>query len=150
MGIRLRRVQIRPGLPQLLVYFRRINIGKQFALIYAAADVAIPLSQVPVGARINRGLHIRLQRSWQHQIFIAGLQARVNDRHRRDGGGFRFIRKRLVLHAPLEQQNAAHHDQQGHDQKENREERAPFPRRPTAATACHAFSCHSIAPNSNS
>jgi len=56
----------------------------------------------------------------------------------------------LVLHTPLEQQNAAHHDQQGHDQKENREERAPLPRRPTAATACHAFSCHSIAPNSNS
>jgi hypothetical protein len=64
----------------------------------------------------------------------------------RNRRGFRLVRKRLILHAPLKQQNAAHHDQDCHHHEKHREERAPLVHRPASVTACHSLGCHSFSP----
>ncbi len=69
---RLRCSQFRAGLRQLLMDFRRIDFRQQFALVNLAADVVIPLLQIPVRPRINRRFHVRLQSRGQHHVFGFG------------------------------------------------------------------------------
>src|SRR4029077_10462786 len=50
----LRGAEIGARLVQLLVHFRRVDVGKQFALLHVAPDIVVPLLEVAAGTRVNR------------------------------------------------------------------------------------------------
>ena len=95
--IGLRRHQVGAGLGKLLVNFRRIDLGKDFALLDVAADVLVPLLEVTVGSRIDRRLDIGLEGPRKHHFGIGIDGCGVNHRDVRNGHLFGLLRERLVF-----------------------------------------------------
>ena len=63
-------VQFRLGLRELLVQFRRVNFREHLAVGDVVADVHEPVFQIAAGARVNRGLHERLNFGGQRRAQI--------------------------------------------------------------------------------
>jgi hypothetical protein len=82
---------------ELLIDFRRVNLGKNIALLDVAADVFVPLLEVAVGARIEWRLDVGLQRPREYHFGI-GIDGRtVNHRDIRYRHLFGLLRQRLVF-----------------------------------------------------
>ena len=75
----------RPGLQQLLIDFRRIDIRQQLALRDVAADVLVPAQQIAVGAGVDRRLDISLQSARQHQFLVRLFGRGMDHGHRGHG-----------------------------------------------------------------
>src|SRR5205814_6448832 len=118
MGVCFCRVEIGAGLGELLVHFRCVDVREQSALLDAAADVVIPLLQIPAGARVNGGFHISLQGSGEDKVFLRRFRGRMNDGDRGNRKGFRFLGQGLRLRAALEQRESAKVDQQAQEEEE--------------------------------
>src|SRR6185437_827888 len=69
------------GLGQLLVQFRRVNLGEQLAGGHVLADVDIPAFQITAGAREDRRFHIRLHFSRERHAQLGFAGRRRNDGH---------------------------------------------------------------------
>ena len=90
-------VEIRFRLRQLLIDFRRFDLGQQLALGHIIADVHFPAFHVTIGARINRRFLKRLKRSWQDQLLCFSIALRIDDF---DCDRRRLLGERFLL-APL-------------------------------------------------
>ena len=66
-------VEIRFRLRQLLIDFRRFDLGQQLALGHIIADVHFPAFHVTIGAGINRRFLKRLKRSRQDQLLCFSI-----------------------------------------------------------------------------
>ena len=126
MGVGFRSVEIGAGLGELLIHFRCVDVREQSALLDAAADVVIPLLQIPAGARVNGGFHIGLQGSGEDKVFLRRFRGRMNDGDRGNRKGFRFLGQGLILRAALEQRESAKDDQQNHKEEKEGENPPAF------------------------
>src|ERR1700722_7079006 len=121
-----RGAEISSGLQKLLIDFGRVNVGEQFAFLYARADVVIPTNEIAVGARVNRRLNVSLRRGGQNQVFLAGGDGRVNDLHVGDGHFFGCVGEGLELRTAGQEREAADDDQNKGDKPEYEKEMALF------------------------
>ncbi len=74
----LRVGEIRLGLPQLLVDFRRIDLGEQLAGLHGRADVDEPAFEIAVGARVDRRIRVRLNVARQGELGLRHLATRAS------------------------------------------------------------------------
>ena len=102
MSIGLRRREIGARLRELFIHFRRVDVRQQIAFLNPAADIVIPLLEIAVGARVNRGLDERFHRSRQHQVFLARFGSWVDHANSLNRKRFRFFREGAVFRAALQ------------------------------------------------
>ena len=129
VGIDLGQVHLRhdllpvgAGLHQLLVHLRGVDVGQQFALGDAAADVFVPAQQIAVGASVNRRLFVGLQRSRQHQFLVGLFRRGMDDGNRGNGFALGLVGQHVaVVHAHEHRDHAANDQQQQH--KANQQQR---------------------------
>ena len=125
IGVGLGGFEIGFGLNELLIDFRSIDVGEKFALADAAADVAIPLFEIAVGARVDRRFDVGLHGAGKDQIprpeasVVGWMTATVGM-----ASVLRFLGERLVLRAALQQRERAEDDQHNDREEENAEEPA--------------------------
>ena len=96
----MRLIQHRPCLVQLLVDFRRIDLGKQLAFGNVRADVHIPRANVAIDSGINRGLRECLYHSRQSQIRTRFAALRMNHMDRLHVQLLCRVRKVLIFFLP--------------------------------------------------
>ena len=82
----------RAGLHKFLIDFGTLNIGEAITLLYAAANVLVPLQQVAIGASVDWRLGISLQGRRQHQFLLRRLGFRMNYRNCGDRESLGFLR----------------------------------------------------------
>src|SRR5882724_12462545 len=99
--IGLHGAEVGARLRKLLIDFRAFDFCEKIALLHMAADVVIPLFDVAGGARVDWRLNVGLQRGWQRQVFLRGLDCGMDDCDRRYSGLLRFLGQCVVLLAAL-------------------------------------------------
>ena len=66
--IGLCRGEVAARLLELLVDFRRVDLGEKLALFHAGSNVYVPLVYVAAGARVNRSRHVGFHVARQHKL----------------------------------------------------------------------------------
>src|SRR6201984_2660789 len=78
IGVGLRGFEIGFRLNELLIDFRRVDFGKELALLDARTDIAVPLFEIAVGASVNGRLDVSLHGAGQNEPYLGGVCGRVN------------------------------------------------------------------------
>src|SRR6267154_4379295 len=99
--IGLHGAEVGARLRKLLIDFRGFDFCEEIALLHMAADVVVPRFDVAGGARVDWRLHIGLQRGWQRQVFLRGLDGGMDYCDRGYCGLLRFLGQCVVLLAAL-------------------------------------------------
>ena len=105
-------VELSPGAIELLVEFRRIDLGQKLPGLDMGADVHQPALEIPVGARIDRRFDPRLDFSRQRQVGSGLARLRRDDGNGGNGELPRLGAQLGVLTKPRNE--TGHHA--GHDQ----------------------------------
>ena len=78
MIVRLGRIQISARLIELLIHFWRFDVREQLAGIHASADVHIPLLQISIRARVDRGIRESLDVAGKNDFRLRRAKLRMN------------------------------------------------------------------------
>src|SRR6267143_251234 len=97
--IGLRRLEIGPGLLELLIDLGRLDLGEELPLLHVGADVEVPGLHVAVGAREDRRVGEGLGGARQQDFLSRGVRLGRDDVDDRDGGLRGGVLQRPVRHA---------------------------------------------------
>ena len=117
LALALAGLEIGFGLNELLVDFRGIDFSEKFALADTAADIAVPLFQIAVGARVDRRFHVRLHGPGKDQPSSGGSLVGWMTATVGTICVLGFLGQCLILRAPLQKCERANYNQNNRPRK---------------------------------